>query len=118
MFDLKEEILDHYKYPRNFGEMKDATHKASQGNASCGDKVEFFLKVNGGGVIEKVAWRGEGCAISTASASMLSECLQGETLQEVEGWNEKKVFSLVGEVGPGRIKCAMLPLVAIKSLVS
>ena len=114
MFDLKEEILDHYKYPRNFGELKSATHKASQGNASCGDKVEFFLKVDKDGRIEEAKWQGEGCAISTASASMLSEKLQGSSLKEVEKWDEKKVFSLVGEVGPGRIKCAMLPLVAIK----
>lgn len=116
--DFREEILDHYKYPRNFGELEGATHKAAQGNASCGDVVEFFLKVNKEGVIEEVAWKGEGCAISTASASMLSEKLQGVSLQEVGKWDEKLVFSLVGEVGPGRIKCAMLPLVAIKELLS
>lgn len=116
MFDFKEEILDHYKYPRNFGELSDATHRASKTNASCGDKVSFSLKVKDG-VIEEVGWEGEGCAVSTAVASMLSEELVGKGLEEVNMWDEKKVFSLVGEVGPGRIKCAMLPLVAVKTLV-
>jgi nitrogen fixation NifU-like protein len=116
MFDLREEILDHYKYPRNFGLLEEATHKAKQGNASCGDKVEFFLKVHEG-IVEEIKWQGEGCAISTAAASMLSEEVIGKELEEIMRWDEKKIFSLVGEISSGRIKCAMLPLVTIKSLV-
>lgn len=116
MFDLKEEILDHYKYPRNFGRLDSPTHIAIEGNVSCGDKIEFHLKLNESGVIEEVMWQGEGCAVSTASASMLSEELLGKNLKVVQNWDEEKVFSLVGEVNPGRVKCALLPLVALKAI--
>lgn len=115
MIDIREEILDHYKHPRNYGEMENATHQNKEGNASCGDIVEFFLRVKDG-VIEEVAWKGEGCAVSTASASMLSEKIKGRTLAEVRGWKEELVFEFVGEVNPGRIKCALLPLLAVKQV--
>ncbi len=116
MNDLKEEILDHYKYPRNFGDMEDATHRAKQGNSSCGDRVEFFLKVKDN-VIEKVSWQGQGCAISTAVASMLSEEAKGKSLEDIKEWDERKVFSLVGEINEGRVGCAILPLKTIKNVL-
>lgn len=72
--DYKEEIIDHYKYPRNFGDLEDPKITVEENNASCGDMVEVYVRLKD----DKVAamkWRGVGCAISTAAASMLSEKL-------------------------------------------
>ncbi|MCA8960532.1 MAG: SUF system NifU family Fe-S cluster assembly protein [Planctomycetes bacterium] len=80
--DLYQEvILDHNRQPRNLRELADATHKAEGYNPLCGDRVTVFVRVVGG-VIEEVTFEGVGCAISTASASMLTEILRGKSLEE------------------------------------
>lgn len=112
--DYKEEIIDHYKHPRNFGAIEGGI-EASEANASCGDMVKVYLKIENGKVI-KMMWQGVGCAISTAAASMLSEKVEGLSLDEVSKIDETKVISwLGGEVNPGRMKCATL---AYKTLLS
>ncbi len=116
MDSIREEILDHYRNPRNQGMVKGATHKADKINASCGDKVSFSLLVDDGGVIKEIGWMGEGCSISMASASMLSEQMLGKKLEEIKMWGEKEMSDLVGEVNPGRSKCVMLSLSAVKEL--
>jgi len=109
----REEIIDHYKNPRRFGDLPDRTHEASETNASCGDMIEVYLKIKDG-VIEDAAFRGVGCALSTAATSMLMEELVGKKQEEVKKWDKEKIENLVGEVNPGRQKCVMLPLEAIK----
>jgi len=88
MFDLRDlyqqVIVDHNKHPRNFRAMPDATHRAEGFNPLCGDRLNLFLKVNEDGVIEDVSFEGSGCAISTASASLMTEHLKGRTLEEAE----------------------------------
>jgi nitrogen fixation protein NifU and related proteins len=108
----KEEIIDHYKNPRKFGELSDRTHEASETNASCGDMIEVYLKIKNG-VVEDAAFKGVGCALSTAAASMLMEEIVGKKQEEVKKWDKKKIESLMGEVNPGRVKCIMLPVMAI-----
>lgn len=82
--DLYQEvILDHRKKPRNFRPMEDADFQADGHNPLCGDRVTIFLKVHDG-VIEEVSFQGEGCAISMASASLMTEILKGKTPQEAE----------------------------------
>ena len=105
----REEILEHYKYPHNFGDLSGKTHSAKGVNASCGDMVEVYLKIKGSVIIE-AAFRGVGCAVSTAAASMLTEELKGKTVMEVKSWGDSKMFELLGEVNPGRMKCVRLPL--------
>lgn len=109
----KEEIIDHYKNPRQFGELPDKTHEASETNASCGDMIEVYLEIKNG-VIENASFKGVGCALSTAAASMLMEELVGKRETEVKKWDVKKIEGLMGEVNPGRVKCIMLPVEAIK----
>ncbi|QBQ53205.1 Fe-S cluster assembly sulfur transfer protein SufU [Nitrosococcus wardiae] len=82
--DLYQEvILDHRKKPRNFRPMEDADSQAEGHNPLCGDQITIFLKVRNG-VIEDVSFQGDGCAISMASASLMTEVLKGKTPQEAE----------------------------------
>lgn len=82
--DLYQEvILDHNKRPRNFGSLPDATREADGYNPLCGDKVHVYLKLDDGRV-EDVRFEGEGCAISTASASLMTDAIKGKTLGEID----------------------------------
>ncbi len=80
----QEVILDHGKNPRNFRHLEDATCEAKGHNPLCGDRLEVFLKVDGGGIIEDAAFEGRGCAISVASASMMTEIVRGKSLAQTE----------------------------------
>lgn len=117
--DYKDEIIDHYKHPRNFGEMDEPDKTQREVNGSCGDMVEVQVKFNPTShkaslgasdmIIEKVAWRGVGCAISTAAASMLSEKVVGMSKKDLEKFGEKGVVEMLGgEINAGRMKCATL----------
>ncbi len=133
MSDLRElyqqTILDHTRKPRNFRQMPDANRAADDHNPLCGDKLKLFLKIDDQGVIADISFVGAGCAISTASASMMTEFLRGRRVVEVAGLFEKfhdmvtrpleaqpeaaalgklAVFAGVREF-PVRVKCATLP---------
>ena len=115
----KEEVMDHYEHPRNQGELLGSDVLSERdSNASCGDMVQFYLKIKDGKVVE-VKWKGSGCAITPASASKLSEYLQGQTLQELRKMSEDELLTKgVGfEVNPGRMKCLMLPIKVVKKLL-
>jgi nitrogen fixation NifU-like protein len=112
---FSETILDHYKHPNNKGSLKNPSISINELNPLCGDRLRVDLKIDSKGRIEEVGILPQGCAISTASASLLSEKLKGKSLKEIEKINEKDIFKMLGiEINPGRIKCAMLPLVTIK----
>ena len=119
MYLYKEEVMDHYNHPRNQGKLlgDDVLH-GKENNANCGDVVEFYLKVKQGKIVE-VKWEGAGCAIMTASASKLSEWLKGQIVKEVEQLEEEQlVVEGVGiEVNPGRQKCVLIPVLALKKLL-
>lgn len=117
MDPYQEQILEHYKEPQNYGLLSDATFTKHEVNPNCGDQFTFSVKLNNEGVIEKVGFEGEGCAISTASASMLSEEMKGKTLDEVISWDKEVALELLGiELGPTRMKCALMPLQAVTRL--
>ncbi|MDD3861670.1 MAG: iron-sulfur cluster assembly scaffold protein [Candidatus Gracilibacteria bacterium] len=112
---FSETILDHYKHPSNKGSLKNPTITISEVNPLCGDKLKIDLKIDSKNRIKEIGITPQGCAISTASASLLSEKLIGKSLKEIEALTEKDIFKMLGiEINPGRIKCAMLPLVTIK----
>ncbi|WP_336035656.1 iron-sulfur cluster assembly scaffold protein [Halobacterium yunchengense] len=106
----RQQILDHYRNPRNTGELPDPTFTHEGYNPSCGDELAFDVELAADGeTVERVAFRGEGCAISQASASMLTQELPGMTLEEVKALDREDVLDLLGvEVTPMRIKCAVL----------
>lgn len=118
MMDLyAEEILDHYKHPRHYGHLEQPSLTFHDTNPLCGDEITLELKIEDGHV-EDVAFTGHGCAISRAAASMMSEEIIGKSLDELKSWNKESILDLLGiEVGPVRIKCALLPLKALKSAV-
>jgi nitrogen fixation protein NifU and related proteins len=112
-----EEILDHYKHPRHFGHLDNPSLVYHDRNPLCGDEIELELKIEDNKVAD-VAFTGQGCAISRAAASMMSEEIIGKSLDELRGWNKESILDLLGiEVGPVRIKCALLPLKALKAAV-
>ena len=131
----QEIILDHSRHPRHFGSLEDANRTAEGFNPLCGDKVKIDLVVDGDGRIAEIAFDGKGCAISVASASLMSEMLDGRTIQEADylmrgflelvkgGTSEKlnaddqeylEVMAGVSEF-PMRVKCATLAWHAMKS---
>ncbi|MFC7044171.1 iron-sulfur cluster assembly scaffold protein [Halobacteriaceae archaeon GCM10025711] len=106
----RQQILDHYKNPRNYGHLDEATFEHEGQNPSCGDEFSFEVKLaDDGETIEAVAFTGDGCAISQASASMLSERLPGMSIDDVRALDRDDVLEMLGvEVTPMRIKCAVL----------
>lgn len=116
MSDLfRENILDHYQHPRCHGTLDDATVTYEDANPLCGDRIRVDVRV-AGGRIEKVRFSGHGCSISQAAASMLCEHVEGKTLDEVKNLTREDVLDMLGiELGPVRLKCALLALKTLKA---
>lgn len=116
----REQILDHYKHPRNFGHLDGANIKSEEINVSCGDRIVIEIKVSKGKrkVIEEIRFSGEGCAIDQASASMLTEKVTGMPIEDVMKLARGDVEDLLGTtLTPSRVKCALLPLEAIHKAI-
>ena|SRR3989344_5194133 len=112
----REEILDHYKHPRNFGELTDFALQESDRNASCGDNLSLGIKVKAGKIVD-IKFTGVGCAISLASASMLTEMLIGKTLAQAGKINDAAMLKRLGiPVSLTRQKCALLGVVIWQKL--
>ena len=106
----RENIIDHYRNPRNFGEIKNANVEHSELNPVCGDMIKLFLKFENKKVKE-AKFKGNGCAISMAATSMLTERLIGKTAEEIKKFTKDDVFEMLGiELGVVRIKCGLLCL--------
>ncbi len=109
-------ILDHYRNPRNFGTLEGATATAEDLNPLCGDQIRIDLRVDAKGIVEDVRFSGKGCAISQASASMLTEDVKGMKLEDVAKLGKDVVLENVGiGISPTRMKCATLGLRVLKS---
>jgi len=124
----QEVILDHSRHPRNFGALAAATHRGEGYNPLCGDRVKVYLHVGGAGRIDDVSFEGKGCAISQASASLMTEMIKGRTVSEsqvlmsgflhlakgdattgLEGEDRERLDVMAGvSAFPMRVKCATL----------
>ena len=110
----RQNILEHYQNPRNFGTLEHPDISAEDSNPLCGDEIRIDLLVKDG-VIEDVRFSGKGCSISRAAASMLTEEIRGKTLEEVKRIGKDDVLEMLGiELGPVRLKCALLALKTLK----
>ena len=111
----REEILDHYRHPRQHGVIEHPDITYEDANPLCGDRIRMDLKVKEGR-IEDVRFSGVGCAISQAAASMLCEKIQGMSLEDVKRIGREDVLEMIGfELGPVRLKCALLGLKTLKA---
>lgn len=114
----QEQILDHFKNPRNFGRIENASVHHHEYNPLCGDQIEMFLVIDKNKNITEVKFSGHGCAISQASASMLTEQIKGKSIEEIEKLTKEKVLELLGiPLSPVRLKCALLSLDTLKNSV-
>jgi len=117
MDDLyREIILDHYQNPRNKELLSPADIDYEEDNPVCGDHIHLTVQLDDEDRVTAVGWDGEGCAISQASASMLSEAIVGKTLEELRSFSKDDVLEMLGiELGPVRLKCALLSLKVLKA---
>ena len=109
MDDLyRDYILEHYRRPHNFGIVEDADASYEGANPLCGDRITLMLGVKDG-IVDRVGFTGRGCAISQASASLLTDEIKGKPLTEVASIRADDLLDLLGiDISPARLKCAML----------
>jgi nitrogen fixation protein NifU and related proteins len=109
MDDLyRDYILEHYRQPHNFGVIEDADASFEGSNPLCGDRITLMVGVKDG-VVDRVGFTGRGCAISQASASLLTDEIKGKPLKDVATFGADDLLDLLGiEISPARLKCAML----------
>jgi len=106
----RENIIDHFKNPRNFGEIVEAEIKHSELNSVCGDIIRLFVKLKDGKVID-AKFKGNGCAISIAATSMMTDALKGKTFEEIKNLSKEDIFEMLGiKLGIVRMKCGLLCL--------
>ena len=112
----RDQILDHYKRPHNFGRLDDFDLEFEDSNPFCGDEQHVFLKLDEDGKVMEVSFEGQGCAISTAATSLLTDELVGKSREELLRLPKEYVLDLLGiEISATRMKCAMLGLKVVKS---
>jgi len=114
----QENILDHYKNPRNFGKINNASVHHHEYNPLCGDEIDLYLVIDNSKKIVDIKFYGKGCAISQASASMLTEQIKGKRIEEIEKLTKEDILEMLGiPISPVRLKCALLSLDTLKNSV-
>ena len=117
MDDLyREVIIEHYKNPGYRGHLDPHDIRFEDSNPLCGDHIEITLRTDGSGTITDARFEGHGCAISQASADLLIESIIGEPIEEVKKLNKEYILDMLGiDLGPVRLKCALLSLKVLKA---
>lgn len=115
----RDEILDHFKNPHNFGELPGPKLSFEEYNPLCGDRIKLELTIENG-QLKNAGFTGEGCAISTAASSMLTDYIKGKSLEELKKLDGTKVLEILNfsDISPARLKCALLSFEALKKLLA
>jgi nitrogen fixation NifU-like protein len=110
-----EVLLDHFRHPRNYGSLPEPDVTFEEFNPICGDRIRIELKIEDG-LVEAARFKGDGCAISMAAASLLTELMIASEIKQLETITEERVIELLqSDIKPSRRQCAVLPLIAVKS---
>lgn len=117
MDDLyREQIIDRHKNPRHRGQLDPHDYSYEDDNPLCGDRIRIDVRIDGDLRVREAAFSGVGCAISQASADLLTEAIVGKTLDEVKRLGKDDILEMLGiELGPVRMKCALLSLKVLKA---
>jgi nitrogen fixation NifU-like protein len=111
----RDQILEHYKRPHNFGPLEEFDLEFEDSNPFCGDEQHMRIKLDGDGRVSELRFEGKGCAISTAATSLLSDELEGKSREELLRLDKDFVLDLLGiEISATRMKCALLGLKVVK----
>jgi nitrogen fixation NifU-like protein len=108
-------LLDHFRHPRNYGDLPAADITYESFNPLCGDRIRIALKLNDT-IVQDARFKGDACAISTAAASLLTELLPGMSFEDLASIsNDRLISALDSEIKPARLQCALLPLEALRA---
>jgi len=108
-------LLDHFRHPRNYGDLPEADVSYESFNPLCGDRIRIELKIHER-VVQEARFKGDGCAISTAAASLLTELIHDAHLAELANiTDEQLIAALESDIKPTRLQCALLPLEALRA---
>jgi len=111
-------LLDHFRHPRNYGSLTDPDISYESFNPLCGDRIRIELKLKNT-IVADARFKGDGCAISTAAASLLTEILVGTSLEQAAAISDEQLISaLQSDIKPARRQCALLPLEALRQGLS
>jgi nitrogen fixation NifU-like protein len=112
----REQIIDLYQNPMNYGSLDPADFDYEEDNPLCGDVIRITVQLDDDDRVSDVRWEGQGCAISQASASLLTEEIKGLTVQEVKEFSKEQLLDLLGiQLSMTRVKCALLSLKVLKA---
>jgi nitrogen fixation NifU-like protein len=112
----REQIIDLYEHPLNYGSVEQPDFTYEEDNPLCGDVIRIDVRLDEQNRVANVAWSGDGCAISQASASLLTEEIKGKTLDEIRAFTSEELLGLVGvPLSMARVKCALLSLKVLKA---
>src|SRR5262245_48883044 len=110
-----ETLLDHFRHPRNYGDLPSADISYESFNPLCGDRIRITLKLNET-IVEAARFKGDACAISTAAASLLTEMIVGFDISELSYIpDDRLITALESDIKPARLQCALLPLEALRN---
>ena len=113
----REHILENYRNPENFGELKNPTTTYKQFNPICGDEIQIQLLIKNNKVVD-VKFKGQGCAISIASTSLLTKKIKGSTIKEIKSLQNEDLLDLLKiKINPARLNCALMSLDALKKAI-
>ncbi|MFO7888558.1 MAG: Fe-S cluster assembly scaffold protein NifU [Eubacteriales bacterium] len=110
-----EEVMDHFKNPRNVGEIEEADGVGEVGNAKCGDIMKIYLKINKDDIVEDVKFLTFGCGSAIASSSMATELIKGKSVNEAVALTNKAVVEALGGLPKAKVHCSVLAEQAVKS---